>query len=97
MGRRSIRAHCPRCRHQQPFIPAQARWGLHAVLTVCTFGIWGISAIAALIRKFMWPWRCEHCGWHQPDFRSPEEREEAKKKDIKDADARKSGKVRRRS
>lgn len=80
MPRRSIRAYCPRCRHQQPFLPAKFRFGLHFALTILTLGLWLISALAAVIRKWMWPWRCEHCGWHQPDFRSPAEREAAKKK-----------------
>jgi hypothetical protein len=51
------------------------RWQLHLVLTLCTLGLWIVSAIAAVVRYFIWPWRCEHCGWHQPDFRAPEVRQ----------------------
>jgi hypothetical protein len=47
---------------------------LHLTLTVLTAGIWSICLFSAIIKRSLWPWRCEHCGWHEPDFRSPEER-----------------------
>ena len=74
MPRRSIRAFCPRCRHQQPFVRARFDWKLHGMMTLLTAGVWGVVLISALMKRVHWPWRCEHCGWHEPDFRSPEER-----------------------
>jgi hypothetical protein len=41
------------------------------VLSVLTAGLWIISWIALCIGKVMRPWRCEHCGWHKPEFRPP--------------------------
>jgi hypothetical protein len=43
-------------------------------MTVLTLGIWLIAAISSAAKRILWPWTCEHCGWHEPDFRSPEER-----------------------
>jgi hypothetical protein len=74
MPQRSIRAFCPRCRHQQPFVRARFDWKLHVVLTVLTLGVWAICLLSSAIKRALFPWRCEHCGWHQPDFRSPGER-----------------------
>ena len=74
MGRRSIRAFCPRCRHQQPFVRARFDWRLHGLMTVFTFGIWLVAALSSAVKRILWPWTCEHCGWHEPDFRSPKER-----------------------
>jgi hypothetical protein len=74
MGRRSIRAYCPRCRHQQPFVRSRFDWKLHGFMTVMTLGIWIFVAISSALKRVVWPWACEHCGWHEPDFRSPEER-----------------------
>ena len=76
MPRRSIRAFCPRCRHQQPFVRAQFDWKLHVLLTILTCGIWLVVALSSTIKRLLWPWRCEHCGWHEPDYRSPRERRE---------------------
>ena len=76
MARRSIRAYCPRCRHQQPFVRARFDWKLHGTMTILTLGLWSIAAISSAIKRMMWPWHCEHCGWHEPDFRSPEERKD---------------------
>lgn len=80
MSRRSIRAYCPRCRHLQPFLKARFDWKLHLLLTVLTVGVWGICLVSAGLKRFIWPWRCEHCGWHEPDFRSPEERKASQRK-----------------
>ena|SRR5688572_4272866 len=74
MPRRSIRAYCPRCRHLQPFLRAHFDWKLHLLLTVLTVGVWAVCLISAGVKRLIWPWRCEHCGWHEPDFRSPDER-----------------------
>lgn len=74
MSRRTIRAHCPRCRHQQPFVRARFHWKAHLALTVLTCGIWGVCMLSMIVKRLIWPWRCEHCGWHEPDFRSKEER-----------------------
>ena len=74
MSRRSIRAYCPKCRHQQPFVRAEFFWKINIFLMVLTLGIWSICIISMIVKRWIWPWRCEHCGWHEPDFRSPEER-----------------------
>jgi hypothetical protein len=41
---------------------------MHALLTVATFGLWGVSWLAVIIGNLKWPWRCKHCGWKDPDF-----------------------------
>lgn len=74
MARRTIRAYCPRCRHLQPFLRAEFDWKLHILMTVVTVGVWSVCLISAIAKRLIWPWRCEHCGWHEPDFRSPAER-----------------------
>jgi len=63
-----IRAHCPRCRHQQIFTRATINHPLHLLLSLMTAGLWIISWIAICLGRFMRPWRCEHCGWHTPVF-----------------------------
>ena len=63
-----IRAHCPRCRHDQNFVRGKVNHGLHLFLTLVTFGLWGIGWISATIGMHFRPWRCQHCGWHKPDF-----------------------------
>ena len=45
------------------------------MMTLLTFGIWSIVALSSAAKRMLWPWACEHCGWHEPDFRSPEERQ----------------------
>lgn len=45
-------------------------------MTLFTLGIWSVVALSAAAKRMLWPWACEHCGWHEPDFRSPEERRE---------------------
>jgi len=37
-------------------------------MAVLTGGLWIVSWIALCIGKVMRPWRCEHCGWHKPEF-----------------------------
>ena len=73
-------AYCPRCRHQQPFVQARFDWRLHGIMTVLTLGIWSIVALSSAAKRMLWPWACEHCGWHEPDFRSPEERQAGQSK-----------------
>lgn len=40
--------------------------GFHAVLTVCTLGLWGISWLASWIHARFLPWRCQKCYHSQP-------------------------------
>jgi predicted Zn-ribbon and HTH transcriptional regulator len=68
MRKDKVRAHCPRCRHQQIFVTARINHPLHLGLTLLTAGLWLISWIALSIGKVLRPWRCEHCGWHKPEF-----------------------------
>ena len=65
-----VRAHCPRCRHQQIFVRAEITHWLHLALSILTFGLWLVSWAALCIGKVLRPWRCEHCGWHKPEFRN---------------------------
>jgi len=55
-------------------VRARFDWRLHICLTVLTLGVWVVCLLSSGIKRAIWPWRCEHCGWHQPDFRSPSER-----------------------
>jgi hypothetical protein len=41
---------------------------LHLALVFLTAGLWLVSWIALCIGKLVHPWRCEHCGWHKPEF-----------------------------
>lgn len=68
MQKDKTRAHCPRCRHQQIFVRAQINHPLHLILAVLTAGLWLVSWLALCLGKSIRPWRCEHCGWHVPDF-----------------------------
>jgi hypothetical protein len=68
MKRHRLRAHCPRCRHQQVFVQAEINHPLHLVLALLTAGLWIISWLALCIGKVYRPWRCEHCAWHKPEF-----------------------------
>ncbi len=77
MNKDKVHAHCPRCRHQQLFIRATVNHPLHLVLAVCTVGLWLVSWIALFIGSKMRPWRCEHCGWHKPDFERASQRRPA--------------------
>jgi hypothetical protein len=69
MRKDRIRAHCARCRHQQLFIRARLNHLLHLMLTIMTVGLWLISWLALCIGQILRPWRCEHCGWHHPEFK----------------------------
>lgn len=64
-----ISAYCPCCRHTQRFNRVETNHWLHAGLTVVTLGLWGISWIALLIGRRVWPWRCRQCGWNAPGAR----------------------------
>ena len=68
MKKDKVRAHCPRCRHQQTFIKARLNHPLHLVLSLLTAGLWLVSWAALCVGKVLRPWRCEHCGWHSPVF-----------------------------
>jgi hypothetical protein len=68
MRKNKIRAHCPRCRHQQLFVRAKINHLLHFTLSILTAGLWLISWVAICIGRVVRPWRCEHCAWHSPDF-----------------------------
>jgi hypothetical protein len=67
---------------------------MHLTLTVLTLGVWGVCFLSAAAKRFIWPWRCEHCGWHEPDFRSPTERRCGQEKPLPRAGE--SGSLRRR-
>ena len=69
MRRNKIRAHCLRCRHQQLFVRAVLNHPLHLLLTLLTLGLWSVSWVALCIGRLLRPWRCEHCGWHNPIFK----------------------------
>jgi hypothetical protein len=64
------RAYCTRCRHRQTFVRAEVRHGIHLLLSVLTLGFWLISWAAICVASRLRPWRCEHCGWHKPEFLS---------------------------
>jgi hypothetical protein len=68
MKKDKSRAYCPRCRHQQVFVEAEICHTLHLGLSILTCGLWLVSWIALCIGKLIRPWRCEHCGWHSPEF-----------------------------
>lgn len=68
MRKDKVRGHCPRCRHQQIFIRAEINHWLHFALAILTAGLWLVSWVALCIGKVLRPWRCEHCGWHKPEF-----------------------------
>lgn len=70
MKKGKVRAYCPRCRHQQIFVRAQIHHLQHLILSILTGGLWLVSWAALCIGKIMRPWRCEHCGWHKPEFLS---------------------------
>jgi hypothetical protein len=66
--RNRLHAYCSRCRHKQVFVRAANNHLLHLFLTVLTGGLWLVSWVAVCIGKSRRPWRCEHCGWHEPEF-----------------------------
>ena len=67
---RIIRAYCAKCRHKQSFVLTQVNHPLHLALTILTLGLWGVSWVAHTIGMVFRPWRCKHCGWNKPNFRS---------------------------
>ena len=66
-----LHAYCARCRHRHVFVRTAVNHGFHLFLSVITFGLWLVSWVAVCIGRTMRPWRCEHCGWHKPEFRMP--------------------------
>ena len=61
-------AHCRRCKCVQRFERVQTNHRLHAILTLCTVGIWGVSWLALAIGRRFAPWRCRQCGSNDPDL-----------------------------
>ena len=60
---------------------------VHAFLSVITGGLWLISWAAICVGKIRYPWRCEHCGWHKPEFdKSDTMKKPADKTNVKTAD-----------
>jgi len=68
MKKDTMRAYCRRCRHQQIFVRAQMHHGVHLFFSILTLGLWAVSWLAIYLGKIFRPWRCEHCGWHKPEF-----------------------------
>jgi len=64
-----IRAHCTRCGHEQLFVEVEISHLVHLAVTFATFGLWLVGWLSVCVSKIMRPWRCEHCGWHKPEFR----------------------------
>jgi len=63
------RAYCIRCRHVQIFVRAQMHHGVHLIFSILTLGLWAVSWFSIYLGQRFRPWRCEHCGWHKPEFR----------------------------
>jgi predicted RNA-binding Zn-ribbon protein involved in translation (DUF1610 family) len=62
MGVKQVSAHCPNCNRQTRAIGDRPNHGLHAVLTILTFGLWGIVWIIMSIKKASSGYRCQSCG-----------------------------------
>jgi hypothetical protein len=58
---------------------------LHAGLTIATLGLWGISWLAILIGRRIWPWRCRQCGWNAPIVKQDEKPKGREKETLSDA------------
>jgi hypothetical protein len=63
-----IRAYCRRCRHEQVFVRSKMHHRVHLLFSVLTFGLWAVSWLSIYLGHLYRPWRCEHCGWHKPEF-----------------------------
>lgn len=61
MGADRMWAYCPTCKHTQRFQRVEMNHRVHAVLTVCTLGLWGVSWLAVTIGHALKPWRCKQC------------------------------------
>jgi rubredoxin len=75
MRKNRIQAYCRRCKHKQVFQRVEVRHWLHFTFTVLTLGLWAISWVSICLGQVFRPWRCKHCGWHEPvaqDPKSPE-------------------------
>ena len=64
-----MHAYCARCRHRHVFVRASINHWFHFFLSVVTLGAWLVSWVAICVGNLLRPWRCEHCGWHKPEFR----------------------------
>lgn len=55
-------AYCTSCRRRQVFVKLIPNYTVHALLTVATFGLWGVVWLTtALYNRFYLGWRCEQC------------------------------------
>lgn len=68
MQTQRTRAYCRRCKHAQSFERGAVNHRLHLLLTILTLGLWSISWVAITLGNIFKPWRCKHCGWHDPEF-----------------------------
>jgi|GEM_PF-5695970 len=60
--------HCSDCEEPRIFRRPRLYPGLHATLTVITFGIWVVPWISYTLHAFFWaPWRCSRCGSPRSD------------------------------
>jgi hypothetical protein len=71
LRRTGFTAHCPHCRTQSTFIRARLANHRHLLLTILTLGLWSVVWFILFLGKSLRPWRCQHCGWHKPEFRKP--------------------------
>lgn len=63
-----VQAYCPHCQYWRRFSREDIYHGFHAMLTICTAGLWGVSWLAIVLGHALWPWRCKACGCSAPDF-----------------------------
>lgn len=47
-------------------------------MTVLTLGLWLVSWVAICFGAVFRPWRCTHCGWHDPQFGTSDHTEPGK-------------------
>ena len=66
-----IRAFCRRCKHEAEFrrYTPHHRW--HLVVTLLTVGLWAVSWLSVCLGAWFRPWRCQRCGWHDPQLQPP--------------------------
>lgn len=59
---KQISAYCPTCNRQSMFQKQKINHILHLILTVLTFGVWGVVWICLAISNSSKPVRCVQCG-----------------------------------